>query len=294
MRTSRILAAIVHSIIGLVPIATTSALAADPLGIWLTGDRKGKVNIVDCGGAICGNLIWMLEPLDPATNMPKIDRRNVDPSLQGRPLIGIPIILNMTPSSTPQKWVGDVYNAEDGKTYAGSFALTGENTAQLKGCVLGGLICKAQNWTRASASYESPSASYESPSSGKGAPLRVSGGTFVVPVEINGAIKLNFTVDSCASVVLIPADVFSTLTRTGTITRSDIIGEQTYVLADGSNSQSVEFNIRSLKVGDKLVANVRGGVAPSRGSLLLGQSFLGRFRSWSIDNKTHRLLLGAQ
>jgi uncharacterized protein (DUF2147 family) len=214
MTTSCILRATAYSIIVLVPSATTPALAADPLGIWLTGDRKGKVKIVDCGGAICGNLVWMLEPLDPATNMPKIDGRNADPSMQGRPLIGIPIILNMTPSSTtPQKWEGYVYNAEDGKTYSGSFALIGADNAQLKGCVLGGLICKAQPWTRTS------EASNQILSSGTGAPLRVSGGTFVVPVEINGAITLNFTVDSGASDVVVPADVFSTLTRTGTITK---------------------------------------------------------------------------
>ena len=88
------------------------------------------------------------KPLDPETNKPKLDKRNADPSKQSRPLIGIPIVLNMKPSATPQKWDGDVYNAEDGKTYSGSFTLTGASTAELKGCVLGGLICKAQTWTR--------------------------------------------------------------------------------------------------------------------------------------------------
>jgi len=78
----------------------------------------------------------------------QIDKRNADASKQSRPLLGIPIVLNMKPSSAPQSWEGDVYNAEDGKTYSGSFTLTGANTAQLKGCVLGGLICKAQTWTR--------------------------------------------------------------------------------------------------------------------------------------------------
>lgn len=125
-----------------------SAFAADPLGTWLTGDKKGKVRIVNCGGAICGSLVWIDEPLDPETKKPKIDKRNADASKQSRPLLGIPIVLNMKPSSTPQSWEGDVYNAEDGKTYSGSFTLTGANTAQLKGCVLGGLICKAQTWTR--------------------------------------------------------------------------------------------------------------------------------------------------
>ena len=87
-------------------------------------------------------------PVDPQTNKPKLDARNADPGKQSRPLIGIPIVLSMKPSATPQKWDGDVYNAEDGKTYSGSFTLTGANTAELKGCVLGGLICKAQTWTR--------------------------------------------------------------------------------------------------------------------------------------------------
>jgi len=126
------------------------------------------------------------------------------------------------------------------------------------------------------------------------APLKRVGGTFVVPVQINGAITLDFTVDSGAADVSVPADVFSTLARTGTIRDSDIIGEQTYVLADGSKSRSVTFTIRSLKVGDRVVENVRGSVAPSRGSLLLGQSFLERFKSWSIDNTKHVLLLEAQ
>lgn len=47
--------------------------------------------------------------------------------------------------------------------------------------------------------------------------LKSDGGIFVVPVLINGAITLDFVVDSGASDVSIPADVASTLIRTGTI-----------------------------------------------------------------------------
>jgi hypothetical protein len=36
---------------------------------------------------------------------------------------------------------------------------------------------------------------------------------------------------------------------------------------------------------------VRGSVASSQGSPLLGQSFLNRFKSWSMDNTKHELLL---
>jgi len=124
--------------------------------------------------------------------------------------------------------------------------------------------------------------------------LKRDGGIFVVPVQINGTITLDFAIDSGAADVSVPADVFSTLVRTGTIKDSDILGEQTYVLADGSESKSLTFTIRSLKVGDKVVENVRGSVASARGSLLLGQSFLERFKSWSLDNNNHELLLEPQ
>ena len=125
-------------------------------------------------------------------------------------------------------------------------------------------------------------------------PMQKVGGTFVVPVEINGAITLDFTIDSGAADVSVPLDVFSTLRRKGTIQHSDVIGEQTYVLADGSTHKTYRFTIRSLRVGDIVIGNVTGGVAPMQGSLLLGLSFLERLKSWSIDSTNHVLLLEPQ
>jgi len=122
-------------------------------------------------------------------------------------------------------------------------------------------------------------------------PLKSVGGTFVVPVFINGAITLNFVVDSGAADVSVPADVVGTLSRAGTIAKTDFIGKQTYVLADGSTVPTNTFVIRSLKVGDILIENVTGSVSPAAGSLLLGQSFLQRFKSWSMDNNKHVLVL---
>src|SRR5215471_3632544 len=123
------------------------AQAADALGTWFTGDKESQVRIVNCGGALCGNLVWLKEPNDPATGRPKTDKNNAEASKQRRPLLGIPIVLGMKPNG-PNQWSGEVYNASDGKTYSGSFTLTGPNTADLKGCVLS-ILCKSQTWTRA-------------------------------------------------------------------------------------------------------------------------------------------------
>jgi hypothetical protein len=122
-------------------------------------------------------------------------------------------------------------------------------------------------------------------------PMRSEGGTYTVPVLINNALTLDFVIDSGAADVSIPVDVVSTLLRTGTINDADFIGAQTYVLADGSTLPSFRFRIRSLKVGKETLGNVVASLAPAKGSLLLGQSFLSRFRSWSIDNAKHVLLL---
>ncbi len=104
--------------------------------------------------------------------------------------------------------------------------------------------------------------------------MKNDGGTYTVPVLVNGAITLDFVIDSGASDVSIPADVVMTLIRTGTITSADFIGQKTYSLADGSTVPSTAFLLRSLKVGNKVITGVTASVAPVKGSLLLGQSFL--------------------
>ena len=124
----------------------TPALAADPLGTWYTENHDSQVRITNCGGALCGTLVSLKEPIDPATGKPKLDKNNADASKQSRPLLGVQIVLGMTPNG-PNQWSGNVYNASDGKTYSGSFTMTGDNTADLKGCVMS-ILCKTQTWTR--------------------------------------------------------------------------------------------------------------------------------------------------
>jgi hypothetical protein len=121
--------------------------------------------------------------------------------------------------------------------------------------------------------------------------LQRQGGTLVVPVSINNVLTLNFVIDSGASDVSIPADVVLTLIRAGTIHDADFLGTKRYRLADGSTVPSSTFRIRSLKAGDREVANVTASIGKVEGGLLLGQSFLNRFKSWSIDNDRQVLLL---
>lgn len=123
-------------------------------------------------------------------------------------------------------------------------------------------------------------------------PLEQEGGVYLLPVRINGVITLKFILDTGASEVSIPADVFLTLLRTGTIKQSDVLPEITGKLADGSKAKYQRFVIRELEFGGMKISNVPGIVSPPAGDLLLGQTLLQRLDSWSLDNKRHVLIVG--
>jgi uncharacterized protein (DUF2147 family) len=124
-----------------------SALAAEPTGNWLTQTGGSRIKIADCGGALCGTIVWLKEPNDPETGKPKTDKHNADAAKRSRPLLGVQIVLGMKPAGA-SKWTGQVYNAEDGKTYSGNLTWSGGDSLQLQGCALGGLVCKSQTWTK--------------------------------------------------------------------------------------------------------------------------------------------------
>src|SRR6516225_1949948 len=116
-------------------------------------------------------------------------------------------------------------------------------------------------------------------------------GTYRIAVQINGALVLPFVLDTGASLVVIPEDIFRTLTRTGTVTKNDFIGTGTAMLADGSEHASDSYVLREVRVGDHIVRNVVANIVPVNGAALLGQSFLSKLPAWSIDNSRQALVI---
>ncbi len=127
-------------------LAIGPARAADPKGLWLTGDADAKIRIAKCGAGLCGTIVWLKEPNDPATGQRLTDRRNPDEAKRKRPLVGIMILLNMAPNG-PDQWAGPIYNSDDGNTYQGKITLQGPATLRVEGCLLA--FCGGENWSRA-------------------------------------------------------------------------------------------------------------------------------------------------
>jgi hypothetical protein len=123
-------------------------------------------------------------------------------------------------------------------------------------------------------------------------PLQLHNGVFAVPVVINQAINIPFILDSGAADVQLPAEVVLTLIRTGTVSEEDFVGKSSYILANGSTLRSPRFIIREMRVGQHVVRNVAASIGQVVSSEpLLGQSFLSKLPSWTLDNNRHVLIL---
>jgi uncharacterized protein (DUF2147 family) len=137
--------AILAVLLGALPAQAQSG--GDVNGIWLTQAGDAKVRVSRCGGGICGVIVWLKDPINPATGKAQVDDRNHNPSLARRPMIGLPLFSGMQPAG-PNKWSGQIYNADDGNSYASNISLAGPDTLKVEGCVGG--LCGGENWSRSS------------------------------------------------------------------------------------------------------------------------------------------------
>jgi uncharacterized protein (DUF2147 family) len=129
-------------------LAASPSIAAEPLGDWLVENKGAQIRIENCGGSLWGVVSWETKPGQ--------DTENPDPAMRGRPTLGMPILIDMKPATveswgkTEQRWKGQVYNAQNGKTYEANIKLQTPDVLKIEGCVLGGIFCGGQEWTRVS------------------------------------------------------------------------------------------------------------------------------------------------
>jgi uncharacterized protein (DUF2147 family) len=119
--------------------------AGEPTGVWLTQAGDARVKVSKCGGGLCGVVVGLKDPIDPATGKPQVDDKNPNPALRKRPMIGLSLFSGMQPVG-PSKWSGQIYNADDGGTYASSISIAGPDALRVEGCV--GALCGGETWTR--------------------------------------------------------------------------------------------------------------------------------------------------
>jgi uncharacterized protein (DUF2147 family) len=102
---------------------------ADIIGTWQRDNGESRVRFARCGDAICGTVVWLKNP--GAT----------------KSKVGMQVFSNMKPSGQ-NTWSGTALNPDDGQNYTGKITLSGA-TLSAGGCVMGGMICRTVNFSRA-------------------------------------------------------------------------------------------------------------------------------------------------
>lgn len=114
-----------------------STLRPDPLiGEWLNSKGTVTVRIQRCGQTSCGFVV-------SATEKAKQRARE-----GGTPnLIGTRVLTNLQPAGDAG-FKGQVFDPKRNINASATLRLIGPRTLLVTGCVLAGLICKKQRWTR--------------------------------------------------------------------------------------------------------------------------------------------------
>lgn len=117
-------------------MAATAANPAEPIeGLWLHPEHSVIIHLSPCGQAICGTVTWANE------NAQRAARRGIDP------LVGARLLTELRPRSNGQ-WRGKLFVPDLNVRVNGKITLINPNKLRVSGCLIGGMICGSQVWTR--------------------------------------------------------------------------------------------------------------------------------------------------
>lgn len=115
---------------------SASAASAAPLGLWQNPAKTIVVRTSMCGTELCGTIV-------SASAEAKADAQAAGVAN----LIGVSLLQSYRETG-PGAWQGRVYVPDLGHVFFSRIAEIAPNQLRISGCILGGLLCKSQTWTR--------------------------------------------------------------------------------------------------------------------------------------------------
>jgi uncharacterized protein (DUF2147 family) len=116
---------------------TSPAAAGDPVfGTWANPKRTIAVKTALCGSELCGAIV-------AATPRAQQDARDAGVAQ----LVGSELLRDYRRTGNG-RWSGTVFIPDMGRSFSSRIVQLSPNVLRISGCVLGGLLCKSQDWTR--------------------------------------------------------------------------------------------------------------------------------------------------
>jgi len=133
----------VCTLFAIVLLTAATAFGAGPrdlLGSWKTDGGDSRLELFPCGEKICGKIVWLKQPKyidskDGPVGKTKVDRKNPNPSLRNRPILGLQVMKGLTPKGGNRWGNGICYDPETGKSYKCKMYLASPERLELRGYI---------------------------------------------------------------------------------------------------------------------------------------------------------------
>jgi uncharacterized protein (DUF2147 family) len=120
---------------------TIPAIASQAVGIWINPRGSVKVQTGACAGSaagdLCGWVVWASPQAETDARDSGVSQLMGTELLRGYRTVGHGL------------YRGQVYVPDMGRTFYSTIEQRGANDLKISGCILGGLLCKSQDWHRA-------------------------------------------------------------------------------------------------------------------------------------------------
>lgn len=120
------------------------------LGVWMSEEKDGKVEITKKNGKYYGKIIW-IAPKNYVNGEPKKDLNNPDPALRTRSNLGLEILKDFVYDVDDKEWnEGTIYDPKNGSTYSCYmwFEDDNENLLNIRGYIGFSLLGRTTLWTK--------------------------------------------------------------------------------------------------------------------------------------------------
>jgi len=119
------------------------------VGLWLSSEKNGVIEIYKRGAKFYGKLAWIKDSLDKKTKLRVKDKENPDPKLRDRKICGLEILTSFYYVGENNYKEGNIYDPESGKTYSCKMKLANDGkTLDLRGYLGVSLLGRTEVWTR--------------------------------------------------------------------------------------------------------------------------------------------------
>lgn len=140
--------ALILLLLAVVPAIAQKYPADLILGKWLNEDKDAHIEVYKEAGIYFGKIVWLKEPNEEATGLPKVDDENPDAALQNRPVMGLIILKDFIFDGDDEWDDGTIYDPKNGKTYDCYMEIDDEGILKIRGYIGFSWIGRSSYWTK--------------------------------------------------------------------------------------------------------------------------------------------------